>query len=235
MLTYYAQDAVMRDVKDVMGDISTESRGVFVQASTLGSLEALMDYLRSSKVPVAGVALGPVHKKDVVRASAMVEHEDEREYATILAFDVKVDPTAAELAEELGVKIFTADIIYHLTDQFSVYVKEMREERKKRAAADAVFPCIVKIIPTAVFNNKNPLVVGVDVLRGCIMIGTPLVVPDRLVDDPLNPGQKVMLELGRVVGIEKEKGVALQKFVFFFFKHKNALLMLRAWVDRLTS
>jgi translation initiation factor 5B len=88
------KDAVMRDVKDVMGDISTESRGVFVQASTLGSLEALMEYLRSSKVPVAGVALGPVHKKDVVRASAMVEHEDEREFATILAFDVKLDPTA---------------------------------------------------------------------------------------------------------------------------------------------
>jgi len=75
-----------------------------------------------------------------------------------------------------------------------------------------VFPCIVKIIPSNVFNNKNPLVVGVDVLRGCVVLGTPLVVPEKLVDDPLNPGQKMMLELGRVVGIEKDK-VAVPKAV----------------------
>lgn len=35
-----------------------------------------------------------------------------KEYATILAFDVKVTPEAADFAEENGIKIFTADIIY---------------------------------------------------------------------------------------------------------------------------
>jgi hypothetical protein len=32
----------------------------------------------------------------------------------ILAFDVPVAPQARDLAAELGVKIFTADIIYHV-------------------------------------------------------------------------------------------------------------------------
>ena len=42
-------------------------------------------------------------------------------YATILAFDVKVERDAQELADNVGVKIFTADIIYHLFDSFTNY------------------------------------------------------------------------------------------------------------------
>lgn len=37
----------------------------------------------------------------------------------ILAFDVTVDRDAQEMADQLGVRIFTADIIYHLFDAFT--------------------------------------------------------------------------------------------------------------------
>eukprot|EP00961_Rhodomonas_salina_P241352 3260851-Rhodomonas_salina.6 len=47
--------AVMEDLKDMMEDISTTGRGVHVQASTLGALEALMDFLRNSSIPVASI------------------------------------------------------------------------------------------------------------------------------------------------------------------------------------
>ena len=39
----------------------------------------------------------------------------------MLAFDVRVERDAQEMAESLKVKIFTADIIYHLFDQFTAY------------------------------------------------------------------------------------------------------------------
>lgn len=38
-------------------------------------------------------------------------------YAVILAFDVPVTREAREQSEEYGIKVFTADIIYHLFDQ----------------------------------------------------------------------------------------------------------------------
>ena len=39
-------------------------------------------------------------------------------WAIILAFDVRVEREAQEMADNVGVKIFSADIIYHLCDAF---------------------------------------------------------------------------------------------------------------------
>ena len=50
-----------------------------------------------------------------MRASTMLEHK--QKYAVILAFDVKVERDAQEMADREGVKIFQADIIYHLFDR----------------------------------------------------------------------------------------------------------------------
>uniref|UniRef100_M1DPK2 Translation initiation factor if-2 n=1 Tax=Solanum tuberosum TaxID=4113 RepID=M1DPK2_SOLTU len=72
-----------------------------------------MNHLIYSKYWNVGT-ISPVHKKDVMKASVMLEKK--KEYATILAFDVKVTQEARELSDELGVKVFMADIIYHLFD-----------------------------------------------------------------------------------------------------------------------
>ena len=42
-------------------------------------------------------------------------------YAVILAFDVRIEREAQDLADNLGVRIFSADIIYHLFDNFMKY------------------------------------------------------------------------------------------------------------------
>jgi len=160
------KDAVMEEMTRVRSRIDKSGEGVYVQASTLGSLEALTEFLKSPAVniPFCDFSIGPVHKKDVMKASVMLERK--KEYATILAFDVKVMPDARDLAEETGVKIFVADIIYHLFDQFTAYIKNLKEEKKKESAEEAVFPCVLKIMPNCVFNKKDPIVLGVDVLEG---------------------------------------------------------------------
>jgi translation initiation factor 5B len=45
------------------------------------------------------------------------------EFAVMLCFDVKIDREAEEIAAEMGVKIFSANIIYHLFDSFTAYQK----------------------------------------------------------------------------------------------------------------
>ncbi|KAK7391265.1 hypothetical protein VNO78_19678 [Psophocarpus tetragonolobus] len=185
------KESAMEDMQSVMSRIDRSGEGVCVQASTLGSLEALLEFLKTPEVsiPVSGISIGPVHKKDVMKASVMLEKK--KEYAVILAFDVKVTPEARELADELGVKIFIADIIYHLFDQFTAYIGNIKEEKKREAADEAVFPCVMKILPNCIFNKKDPIVLGVDILEGILKIGTPICIPSR-----------EFIDIGRIASIE---------------------------------
>ncbi|CAN1268735.1 Eukaryotic translation initiation factor 5B [Linum perenne] len=173
------KESAMEDMKSVMSRIDRSGEGVYVQASTLGSLEALLEFLKSPavKIPVSGIGIGPVHKKDVMKASVMLGKK--KEYATILAFDVKVTPEAQELADGSGVKIFIADIIYHLFDQFKAYIDKLKEEKRKEAADEAVFPCVMKINPAYIFYNKDPIVLGVDIVEGIAKVGTPICIPSQ--------------------------------------------------------
>ncbi|EER08965.1 translation initiation factor if-2, putative [Perkinsus marinus ATCC 50983] len=181
----------MADYKAVVNEFKKAPEGVYVKASTLGSLEALLDFLKTSSIPVNQVGIGEVHLMDVRKASIMLEKK--KEYAVILAFDVKVSPEARDEAEKLGVKIMTAEIIYHLFDQFTAYMNQIKEEKRQQVQEDAVFPVVLNIIPQYVFNKKDPIVVGVDISEGTLRLNTPLCVPD-----------KEFLEIGRVASIEKD-------------------------------
>jgi len=108
-----------------------------------GSLEALLEFLKTSKIPVSAVNIGPIHKKDVIKASIMKEHKPE--YATILAFDVQLTKEGADYAKELDVKVFTAEIIYHLFDKFTAYMADVKKKHQEEAALTAVFPVVAEI------------------------------------------------------------------------------------------
>ena len=185
-------DEVMGDLQNLLTSIDKSGKGVCVQASTLGSLEALLSFLSDMKIPVSGINIGPVHKKDIIRASIMLEKAPE--YAQLLAFDVPVDRDAQDLAAEMGVKIFTANIIYHLFDKFTQYMKDLEEQKRKEQAPSAVFPCLLKMVPDAIFNKRSPIIMGVDVLEGTLKVGTPLCVVSKETG--------AVISLGKVAGIE---------------------------------
>lgn len=164
-------------LSSVLNSIKVEDRGVFVQASTLGSLEALLEFLKTSKIPYAGISIGPVHKRDIMKASSMLERD--AQWAVILAFDVKVEKEAQEMADSVGVRIFTADIIYHLFDKFMNHREELKKRRKEEFKNVAVFPCKLRIMPQFVFNSRDPIVMGVSVEAGAVRMGTPICVPTK--------------------------------------------------------
>ncbi|KAH8985877.1 hypothetical protein EDB92DRAFT_2091451 [Lactarius akahatsu] len=188
------REEVMSELTSLFDSVDKSGRGVCVQASTLGSLEALLDFLKVSKIPVSGINIGPVHKKDVMRASTMLEKA--RELACILCFDVPIDKDADRLAEEMGIRLFKADIIYHLFDAFTVYNAEIVEARRRDAAPMAVWPCRLKII--ACFCKRDPIILGVDILDGNLRLGTPLCV---VKNDPAT-GAKEIIELGKITSLE---------------------------------
>ncbi|KAF7967593.1 hypothetical protein HWV62_33719 [Athelia sp. TMB] len=188
------RDEVMSDLTSLLNSIDKSGRGVCVQASTLGSLEALLDFLKVSKIPVSGINIGPVHKKDIMRSATMLEKA--KELACILCFDVPVDKEAEKMAEEMGIRLFKADIIYHLFDAFTAYNAEITEAKRRDAAPSAVWPCRLKII--AAFCKRDPIILGVDILDGTLRVGTPICVVKT---DPTT-GKKDIIDLGKVTSLE---------------------------------
>uniref|UniRef100_A0A7S2Y322 Eukaryotic translation initiation factor 5B n=1 Tax=Entomoneis paludosa TaxID=265537 RepID=A0A7S2Y322_9STRA len=170
---------VMSDLTKLEDKLSTDKVGVLVQASTLGALEALLQFLREETkppIPVSAIGIGTIQKRDITKISIMNE-KGRPEFATVLAFDVDVSKEAREHATEMGVRIMTADIIYHLFDQFTRFMDELNQRRREEAAAVAVFPSIVKILPQHIFNQKDPIIVGMEIVEGILKVGTPLCVP----------------------------------------------------------
>ena len=89
--------SLFREISHALKSIKLHSEGVYVQASTLGSLEALLEYLRSQKVKYSAINIGPINKRDIMKASTMLEHNEK--YGVVLGFDVPVTRDAQELAD----------------------------------------------------------------------------------------------------------------------------------------
>jgi len=200
------KDEVQKSFADLFGKVDKGGRGVFVQSSTLGSLEALITFLIDQKIPVSGIGIGTISKKTIMKAAVMLNFQPE--YAVVLAFNVKCAPDAREFAQQQGVRIFEAEIIYHLQEMFETYIKTLREQRKAAAKDVAVFPVEFKIMsPQHVFNNKNPLVLGVQIVRGTLRLNTPICAQRWNAAKIGTP-----IYLGRVDGIKsEEKDVAIAK------------------------
>lgn len=185
-----------------------------------------------TQIPVSSINIGPINKKDVMRANAMIER-GYKKFGVILAFDVPgeseagvvgvegggacrqgcqqrapkansrsqqtktaasmcvrdaadrtspilqrigfsfsvltgrlrlrcrcppaVTREAATLAEQLGVRIFTADIIYHLFDQFTAYLKQARQGPGSCAGRQALALCLVAAgsLPLTACTSRN--------------------------------------------------------------------------------
>lgn len=184
------EDELESDLETLFSRVERSGRGVSVQASTLGSLEALLDFLKDCKIPVANVGIGPVSKRDIMQCGIMLEKSPD--HAVMLCFDVKVEKDAQSYADENGIKIFTADIIYHLFDQFTKHMDDLLEKKKEDSKMLAVFPCVLK--PVAVFNKTSPIVVGVDVIEGQLKVNTPI----SAVKHNATTGVKEIVAMGRV-------------------------------------
>ncbi|OII73111.1 Fun12p GTPase translation initiation factor IF2 [Cryptosporidium ubiquitum] len=196
------KEEVMKDMGEIFSSVDKTGNGVYVMASTLGSLEALLVFLKSSNIPVVALNIGTVHKSDVRRASIMHERGFP-EMAVILAFDIKVDSEAEVEAKKLNVRIMKANIIYHLCDMFSKYYGDIQEEKKKEKSQKVVFPCILKIIPQYIFNSRDPIICGVYVEEGILKPGTPLCVPEK---DNLMIGRVISVEFNKKPVSEGKKG-----------------------------
>src|SRR4051812_24240377 len=75
------------------------------------------------------------------------------------------------LKDNLAAKQASRRYCYHTFNTYKLFIAV-----QAAGAAEAVYPCVCKIIPTAIFNKRDPIVVGLDVVEGKLKVGTPLCV-----------------------------------------------------------
>jgi len=146
--------------------ITTDVEGVVLKTDALGSLEAIAEILRREGVPIRLANVGDVSKRDVTEAAVVKEHEPL--YGSVLAFNVRVLPDAAEEARNRGVRVFEANIIYHLIENFTAWMRSEQEARMAREFEKFVMPGKLRVLPGYVFRKAKPAIFGVEVVAGRI-------------------------------------------------------------------
>jgi len=168
------KENILQEMENIK--VHTDEIGVVVKADTLGSLEALLNILKDMEVPIRSADIGDVSRRDVIDAS--IVQDENPLYGVIIAFNVKVLPSANEEIKSRELVIFSANVIYQLTEEYQEWL-EAAEERKKKEWLDAIIkPAKVRVIPKLVFRQSKPAIAGVEILSGTVKKGYGLMRED---------------------------------------------------------
>ncbi len=168
----YAVDDVEDELESF--DIVTEQHGVIVRADSLGSLEAIMDFIQDRDITVKKAAVGKVTKKDIVEA----ENEEEQKNRAILAFNTDIADTAEKQLDNADITYIADDIIYNLVDQYEDWTQELARQQREQVLQNITRPAKIRLLPDHVFRSSNPAVVGVEIVNGVLNTGSALMSPD---------------------------------------------------------
>ena len=141
--------------------VDTETNGVILKCDTIGSLEAIMEMLKRSQVPVAKADIGPVTRRDVIEAKAIKEKD--RHLGVVLAFNVKLLEDAQDELETSHIKLFEDKVIYSLIDNYNAWVEEDSANEEDAIFAELTPISKFSFMKGMVFRNNNPAVFGVRV------------------------------------------------------------------------
>lgn len=163
--------SVSKKIKEEMSELrfSSDNEGVIVKADTLGSLEALVKFLKDQGVPVRISDIGPVSRRDLIEAG--IVKRSKPELAAVVGFNIKVSPDAESEAKEWGIPIFTSNVIYHIVDDFKAWSSKLVEEMRNREFGSIVRPGEIRILPGCIFRKNSPPIAGVEVMGGMIKPG----------------------------------------------------------------
>eukprot|EP00796_Vickermania_ingenoplastis_P010590 gene10589-7357_t len=184
-----AAEAVMSDAQRVEEMVSKEGVGVTVMSSTLGALEALLSFLKDMKIPIGYAGIGTIQKRHLYHALSMKRKSPR--HAVVLAFDVSIADNANEMADKEEIRIFQANIIYHLFDAFT----------QARLRDSVIFPVVLTVTGDA-FHATKPMIIPVKVKNGQLRTGTPLCTVTGKEGDSNKDGEIKMI--GRVMSLERD-------------------------------
>ncbi len=172
-------EAIAREIRSEIEAvrIDTDTVGVILKADTIGSLEGLVGELRAKNIPIHVADVGPITRRDVIRAAALKDPL----LSVILGFNVEILPDALAEIQKLDVPVFQSDVIYTLLESYEAWMEEKKMQMEQERLEAIVKPGCVRILPDCVFRQSKPAIVGVQVVGGTITHNVPLIREDGAV------------------------------------------------------
>lgn len=141
---------------------------LIIKTDVAGSLEALdkeITKLQKEKVKINILKkeTGNISENDTKFASSSPD-------SIILGFNTKIDESARDIAERFGIKIFSSDIIYKISEWLNEEIKKREEEAEKGKEKITGTAVILKTFS----KTKTKQVVGCRALSGKIIDGRRL-------------------------------------------------------------
>jgi translation initiation factor 5B len=169
-------EAVAKEMRSELESvrIDTEQEGVILKADTIGSLEALVGELKAKTIPIHVADVGPVSRRDVIRASSI----NEPLFSAILAFNVNILPDALSEVQKTNVPVFSSNIIYSIIEDYEAWVEEQKMKMEQERLEAVIRPGAVRLLPDCVFRQSKPAIVGVQIIGGVVRTQTNLMRDD---------------------------------------------------------
>jgi translation initiation factor 5B len=153
---------VETEVNQVM--IASDVNGIILKTDALGSLEAIVEMLKTRQIPIKRADIGPVTRRDIVEASAV--RRNDRYHGVVLAFGVKILPDAETEIQDSQVKVFSDQIIYSLIDNYLAWVSQEKEQEQRTELQSITPLCKFQFMKGFSFRRNDPAVFGVEILEG---------------------------------------------------------------------
>lgn len=169
-------EAIAKEMKSELESvrIDTEQEGVILKADTIGSLEALVGELKAKSIPIHMADVGPVSRRDVIRANSIKDPL----FSAILAFNVDILPDAISEVQKTEVPVFSSNIIYSIIEDYEAWVDEQKMKMEQERLEAVIRPGAVRLLPDCVFRQSKPAIVGVQVIGGVVRTQTNLMRED---------------------------------------------------------
>jgi translation initiation factor 5B len=199
-------EAIAREMKSELDSvrIDTEAEGLILKADTIGSLEALVGELKSKSIPIHMADVGPISRRDVIRAGAIKDPL----LRAILAFNVDILPDALAEVQKSSVPVFSSGIIYSLLDSYETWVEEHKMRMEQERLEAVIRPGSLRLLPDCVFRQSKPAIVGVQIVGGMIRTQVNLIREDGAVVGSVKGIQRQNENLGSA-SVGQEVAIAI--------------------------
>jgi translation initiation factor 5B len=186
-------DDELKSYLSIIDKFEIQKVGVYLQANSMGSLTALYHLTKEQKIPICGMAIGSISKKDLIKATNHNSKEINQIYSVILGFNITDVATDISLmAQEQGVTIITDNIIYNVLKKYDKYTIDTKNILKEKYELLLIEPMVLQILPQFIFRKKNPIIIGVKVKEGVLKVNTEVAI-------------RKLGKIGKIISIQQNK------------------------------